>query len=311
MRKTNISVIVPLYRCSGTIKELTKRLQSSICGTTTDFEIIFVNDASPLDDWKEVLEEASANKRIKGINLSRNFGQHYAISAGLSYSSREWIVVMDGDLQDRPEEIPLLIEKALKGYDIVLARRKNRQDSFFKRTMSKWFYKILSYLTETEQNAEVGNFGIYHRRVVNAILSMKDKTRYFPAMVKWVGFPRTEIEVTHAAREKGESAYNFKSLLRLAMNTILSFSDKPLRLTVTLGVYISLISFLFAIFIFLRALLGQIEIIGYSSLIISIWFLSGVVIIMLGMLGLYIGRTFDQVKDRPVFIIKQTINFES
>jgi dolichol-phosphate mannosyltransferase len=311
MYKTNISVVVPLYRCSGTIKELTERLQCSLCGITTDFEIIFINDASPLNDWKEVVEETSSDKRIKGINLSRNFGQHYAISAGLFYSSGEWIVVMDGDLQDRPEEIPFLIKKALEGYDIVLARRRNRQDSFLKQTMSKWFYKVLSYLTETEQNAEVANFGIYNRRVVNAILSMKDKTRYFPTMVKWVGFPRTEIEVTHSAREKGKSAYKFKSLLRLAMNTILSFSDKPLRLTVTLGVYISAISFLFAIYIFIKALLGKIEIIGYSSLIISIWFLSGVVITLLGMLGLYVGRTFDQVKDRPVFIVEQTINFES
>ncbi len=310
MSKITISVVVPLYRCSGNIKELTQRLKSSMVGITNEFEIVFVNDSSPLGDWEEVMEEAVADKRIKGINLSRNFGQHYAISAGLSYSSNEWIVVMDGDLQDRPEEIPLLFEKANEGYDIVLGRRQSRQDSFFKRSMSRWFYKVLSYLTETEQNAEIANFGIYHRRVVDAILSMKDKIKYFPTMVKWVGFSRTEIIVTHAAREKGKSAYSFKTLLYLAMNTILSFSNKPLRITVKLGVSISVLSFLFAIYTLIRALLGQIKILGYSSLIISIWFLSGVIITLLGMLGLYIGRTFDQVKDRPVFIVKQTINFD-
>ncbi|WP_291861829.1 glycosyltransferase family 2 protein [Marinilabilia sp.] len=310
MKKPYISIVVPLYRCGATVTQLTRRLTESLTPLKTDFEIILVNDASPENDWEIVEKEGSFNQHIKGINLSRNFGQHYAIHAGLNYSSGEWVVVMDGDLQDRPEEIPGFLEKAKEGFDIVLGRRVERQDNFFKKKMSKWFYKTLAYLTETEQNAEVANFGIYHRKVVDAILSMKDKTRYFPAMVKWVGFKRTEIPVNHVAREEGKSGYNFKALLNLALNTILSFSDKPLRLTVKLGIFISFFSFLFAIFTFIRAITGYIEVSGYSSLIISIWFLSGIIITLLGMLGLYIGRTFEQVKDRPVFIVNQTINIE-
>lgn len=310
MKKTYISVIVPLYRCSASVPQLTKRLIHSLSPETIDFEIVFINDASPENDWEMVQQQTLSDNRIKGINLSRNFGQHYAIHAGLEYAKGEWVVVMDGDLQDQPEEIPAFLQKAKEGFDIVLGRRADRQDNFLKKTFSKWFYKALAYLTETEQNAEVANFGLYHRKVVDAILSMKDKTRYFPAMVKWVGFKRTEIIVKHAAREEGTSGYNFKALLNLALNTILSFSDKPLRLTVKLGIFISLFSFLFALITFIRSLAGQIEVSGYSSLIISIWFLSGMIITLLGMLGLYIGRTFEQVKDRPVFIVEQTINIE-
>ncbi|WP_430810976.1 MULTISPECIES: glycosyltransferase family 2 protein [unclassified Carboxylicivirga] len=310
MKKIYISVVVPLYRCSASIAQLSNRLVETLQSITSDFEIILVNDASPENDWEKVQEQTASDQRIKGVNLSRNFGQHYAIHAGLKHATGEWIVVMDGDLQDQPEEIPAFLERAKEGYDIVLGRRVERQDNFLKKNMSKWFYKTLAYLTDTEQNAEVANFGIYHRKVVNAILSMKDKTRYFPAMVKWVGFSRTEIKVAHAAREEGQSGYNFKALLRLALNTILSFSDKPLRLTVKLGIYISIFSFVFAIYTFIRALNGEIDVIGYSSLIISIWFLAGVIITLLGMLGLYIGRIFEQVKNRPTFIVEQLINFD-
>ncbi|MDI3521383.1 MAG: polyisoprenyl-phosphate glycosyltransferase [Anaerophaga sp.] len=310
MKNPYITVVVPLFRCSASIPILNERLINTLSSITYDFEIILINDASPEDDWELVKKQSFSDKRIKGINLSRNFGQHYAIHAGLEYSSGEWVVVMDGDLQDQPEEILAFIQTAKEGFDIVLGRRADRQDHFLKKSFSKWFYKALAYLTETEQNAEVANFGIYHRKVVDAILSMKDKTRYFPAMVKWVGFRRTEIIVKHAAREEGRSGYNFKALLNLALNTILSFSDKPLRLTVKLGIFISLFSFIFALFTFIRTLTGHIEVSGYSSLIISIWFLSGIIITLIGMLGLYIGRTFEQVKDRPVFIVEETINFE-
>lgn len=310
MIKPVFSVVIPLYRCSNAIAELNKRLISSISTIIEHFEIIYINDASPENDWEMVLEEAKKDNRIKGINLSRNFGQHYAITAGLQYVTGEWIIVMDGDLQDQPEEILALYKKTKEDFDIVLARRTVRQDSFLKRQSSKWFYIILAYLTDTEQNAEIANFGIYNRNVVDAILSMKDKTRNFPTMVRWVGFKKAEISVTHAQRQNGKSGYTLKALINLALNTILSFSDKPLRLTVKLGVSISALAFMLAAYTLIRALAGQITVSGYSSMIISIWFLSGIIITLVGMLGLYIGRIFDQVKDRPVFIVSQTINID-
>lgn len=310
MNPTSVSIVIPLYRCSKVIPELTSRLVDTLETLFNEFEIIYVNDSSPEPDWESVIKESHKDKRIKGLNLSRNFGQHNAITAGLQYTTGEWIVVMDGDLQDQPEEISLLYQKAKEGYDIVLARRVERQHSFFKRQTSKWFYKTLAYLTDTEQNAEVANFGIYHRKAINAIVNMKDKTRYFPTMVRWVGFNRAEISVNHAMRKDGKSGYSFKALLTLAMNTILSFSDKPLRLTVKLGIFISAFSFLFAAITLIRSITGHITVSGYSSLIISVWFLSGIIITLMGMLGLYIGKIFDQVKNRPVFIVSEKINFK-
>lgn len=310
MSNTCISIVVPLYRCAKAVKELTDRICSTLGAQKLSFEIIYVNDASPAADWEAVTQIAQENTRVKGLNLSRNFGQHYAITAGLNYASGDWVVVMDGDLQDQPEDIPLLYNKAQEGFDIVLARRVERQHSLLKRTGSKWFYKTLAYLTDTEQNAEIANFGIYRKNVIAAILSMKDKTRYFPTMVRWVGFKRTEIGVNHAARKEGKSSYNLKALLNLALNTILSFSDKPLRLTVKAGIFISSAAFIFAAVTFIRALTGHIVVSGYSSMIISIWLLSGVIITLIGMLGLYIGKIFDQVKDRPTYLVAEKINFE-
>lgn len=310
MSNTCISIVVPLYRCDKAVKELTDRISTTLGALKLSFEIIYVNDASPSADWEAVTQIAQENTRVKGLNLSRNFGQHYAITAGLNYASGDWVVVMDGDLQDQPEDIPLLYNKAQEGFDIVLARRVERQHSLLKRTGSKWFYKTLAYLTDTEQNAEIANFGIYRKNVITAILSMKDKTRYFPTMVRWVGFKRTEIGVNHAARKEGKSSYNLKALLNLALNTILSFSDKPLRLTVKAGIFISSAAFIFAAVTFIRALTGHIVVSGYSSMIISIWLLSGVIITLIGMLGLYIGKIFDQVKDRPTYLVAEKINFE-
>jgi glycosyltransferase involved in cell wall biosynthesis len=310
MSNTCISIVVPLYRCDKAVKELTDRISTTLGALKLSFEIIYVNDASPSADWEAVTQIAQENTRVKGLSLSRNFGQHYAITAGLNYASGDWVVVMDGDLQDQPEDIPLLYNKAQEGFDIVLARRLERQHSLLKRTGSKWFYKTLAYLTDTEQNAEIANFGIYRKNVIAAILSMKDKTRYFPTMVRWVGFKRTEIGVNHAARKEGKSSYNLKALLNLALNTILSFSDKPLRLTVKAGIFISFAAFIFAAVTFIRALTGHIVVSGYSSMIISIWLLSGVIITLIGMLGLYIGKIFDQVKDRPTYLVAEKINFE-
>jgi polyisoprenyl-phosphate glycosyltransferase len=307
---TEISVIVPLYRCEPFIDELYERLAVTLAGISPNFEIIFVNDCGPMNDWQNVCRLAARDTRVKGINLSRNFGQHYAIYAGLCHAKGKWIAVMDGDLQDQPEEIPHLLAKCMGGFDICLARRVDRQDSFFKKLGSSLFYKCLAYLTGTEQNAEVANFGLYSRKVIDAVISMHDRIRYFPAMVKWVGFKRTELEVEHAARSTGKSSYSLSALLNLALNTILAFSDKPLRLTMKLGIFISAFSFAFAIYFFIMTLTGNIKVLGYSSLIISIWFLSGIIITLIGMIGLYIGRIFDQVKNRPIYIAAEKLNIE-
>lgn len=307
-KPVHISVVSPVYRADKIVQELVKQVKENLLTITEDFEIILVNDASPDNSWVAIETECKKDKRVKGINLSRNFGQHYAITAGLSYAKGEWVVVMDCDLQDRPDEIPNLYKKAMEGWDIVFAQRKERKDGFLKKKLSKLFYYLFSYLTETKQDASVANFGIYNKKVIVAILSMKDQIRFFPTMVQWVGFRKYYLLVKHSERFEGKSSYNFKGLFKLALNSILAFSDKPLRLTVKSGFGITLISLLVMLVYFIMYLTGSIKVLGFTSLIISFWFLSGIIIFILGFVGLYIGKMFEKVKDRPNFIVQEEIN---
>lgn len=303
-QKPLFSVVSPVYRAEKILPKLVERIEKSILPLTENFEIILVVDASPDNSWQVIQEIAKTNSRVKGILFSRNFGQHRAITAGLDYAQGEWIIVMDCDLQDQPEEIPRLYQKALEGYEVVLARRHNRQDGFFKRTFSKLFYKTLSFLTGIKHDPTVANFGIYHKKVIDSIKSMREHIRFFPVMVYWVGFSQTKLDVEHAAREEGKSSYSFKRLLKLALDIILAYSEKPLTLIIRMGLSISVIAFLFGVITLIRYQLGKIIVPGYTSLIISVWFFSGLIIAVLGVVGLYVGKTFEGVKQRPLYVVK-------
>ncbi len=304
-----ISVIIPCFNCEQSLIELYKRLCNSLESISEEYEIIFINDASPQNDWDVIQKICFENKKVKGISLSKNFGEYYAITAGLEKASGSWIIVMDGDLQDSPEEIKNLYQKAQSGFDIVFAKRIRRKDGILKKFFSGLFYKLLSYLTDTQQCELINNFGIYSKKSINAILSMKEKTRFFPVMAKWIGFNKTDIEVQHYERKHGNSSYNFSKLLDLALNTMLSFSDKPLKLTVRLGFLIVLSSFIFAMYVIFEHYFMEAEITkGWASLMVSIWFLSGLLIMILGILSFYISKIFEEVKNRPLYIIKDEIN---
>lgn len=310
-RQIRFSVVSPVYGCPVAIPELCRRLHSALQVISIDYEIILVEDGSPDDSWERILEECRNDPRVKGIKLSRNFGQHYAITAGLDFARGEWVVVMDCDLQDRPEEISVLYNKALEGYDLVFARRANRHDSYAKILTSKLFYSVFSYMTDSNQDSSIANFGVYHYRVIDSILSMEDKVRYFPTMAQWVGFSQTSISVEHNLRKEGKSSYTWKRLLRLAVDNMIAFSDKPLRLTIQLGMYVSIVSFIVATFYFMRYLIGGITVSGFTTLILSIWFLSGIIVLILGVMGVYLGRMFNQVKDRPTYIVQKTENLDA
>ncbi len=303
-----LSIISPVYNAEKLVPLLVESIVQQVLTLNISYEIILVEDGAKDTSWQSIEEVCKKNEHIIGIKLSRNFGQHYAITAGLAECRGTYIVVMDCDLQDNPAEIPALLQKAQEGYDLVFAQRKDRQDGFLKKNFSRLFYKIFSYLTNTRQDASIANFGIYHQRVIQAILSMRDQTRYFPAMAQWVGFSKTYLPVTHQPRTIGKSSYNFGALLRLATNTILSFSDKPLRLTIKIGFLIALVSFMFGIGYLYKYLNGDITVSGFTSLIISIWFLSGIIISVLGIIGLYIGKVFENVKQRPNYIIEKIVN---
>ncbi|WP_254979747.1 glycosyltransferase family 2 protein [Cyanobium sp. ATX 6A2] len=250
-------------------------------------------------------QECRKRPHVKGIRLSRNFGQHSAITAGLGLAKGDWIVVMDCDLQDRPDQISTLYSKALEGYDIVFARRRVRRDSRLKRIYSRAFYSVFSYLTGTAQDAAIANFGIYQKKVIDAVLSMDDNIRYFPAMVQWVGFKSTRVDVEHSPRAQGDSTYNLGRLLRLAVNNIVSFSDKPLRLAAQGGLILSAASFAIGLFYLAGYLFGVIKVAGFASLIISIWLTAGINIFVLGLVGIYVGKAFEKIKGRPIYIIDE------
>lgn len=305
-----ISIVSPVYRAEKMVHMLVERIVNSVTTITDDYEIILVNDASPDDSWKVIEHECAQNKRVKGINLSRNFGQHYAITAGLNYAQGEWVVVMDCDLQDRPEEIPALYAKAQEGYDSVFAQRVQREDKWYKRLSSKLFYAVFGYLTDTKQDASVANFGIYHHNVVKAILQMGDRFRYFPTMVQWVGFKKGYLPVDHNERMEGKSSYNWSRLFRLALDTIIAFSDKPMRLMVKLGAFVTLIALVIGVVYLIKYLMGDIAVAGFTTLIISLWIIAGIIISLLGIVGLYIGKMFDTVKQRPMFIVNQALNID-
>lgn len=302
------SIVSPVYRAEKIVPELVRRIRTVVEAITEEYEIILVEDGSPDASWESIAAEAAKDVRVKGIRLSRNFGQHYAITAGLDHARGEWVVVMDCDLQDRPEEIPALYQKALEGYEIVLAQRKERQDGMMKKTSSRLFYSVLSYLTGARQDPSVANFGMYHSKVLEALRRMREPIRYFPTMVRWTGFRRTAIEVTHAERFSGTTTYNWNRLFRLALDIILANSDKPIRLIVKFGFFVAFISFLIGAVVIYRYLMHQITVPGYTSLLVSIWFIGGMILFVLGLIGLYIGKIFEGVKQRPIYVVAQTTN---
>lgn len=302
----HISVVIPVYKAEKCLDELCTRLSKSLTGITSNYEIILVEDCGGDRSWEKIAELSRQDKRVKGVQFSRNFGQHYGITAGLDIAQGQWVVVMDCDLQDAPEEIPRLYKKAQEGFDIVLASRTNRQDSFLKRLTSKVFYKVLSYLADTEYDGSHGNFRIMSKTVVDNFKHMREQLRFFGGLVQWMGFPTTSLEVVHYERFEGQSSYSFKKLVKLATDTIIAFSDKPLRVSIKLGFLMSCLSFAYGAYILMHALINGSTVQGWSSLIVSIYFIGGIIISMLGIIGIYLGKAFDQMKGRPLYIVRRT-----
>ena len=311
MKKTLISVVSPVYKAEKIVGELVERITRSLEKITSDFEIILVEDGSPDNSWEEIEKACLLDKRIKGIRLSRNFGQHYAITAGLNNVNGDWIVVMDCDLQDQPEEIQKLYFKAInEKFDIVFARRVDRKDKYFKRMSSKIFHAIFSYLSGVKSDETIANFGIYHKKVINEFIKMKESARSFLSLLNYVGFRSSTINVEHSVRFEGKSSYNFYKLLKLSFDVILSNSNKPLRLTIKLGFFMSFFSLTLALYNLIAHFLGIIKVAGYTTTIFSIWFVGGIITFVLGIVGLYIGKIFDQVKERQLYIVSKTLNIE-
>ena len=305
----HISIVIPVYGCDECLNELYFRLKSVIVQFTQDFEVIMVNDASPDNAWETIKILAKKDKRVKGINFSRNFGQHYAITAGLNYAKGEWIIVMDCDLQDQPEEIVKLYNKGQEGYDIVFARRAIRKDKYLKKLLSKLFYKFFDYFTNTKSDEAVATFGIYSKQVIINYRKLGERNRLFPISVRWLGFNIGYIDVKHTIRNSGKSSYTFSKLLNIAIDNIIAQSNKPLKLSIKFGFTLSLLSFLYGIYLILRKFFLDVSI-GWTSIIVSIFFIGGLIFANFGLIGLYIGKIFEETQKRPLYIIKEMVGLD-
>lgn len=302
-----LSFVVPVYGSPHSLEPLRDRISAACSELRASYELILVEDRCPKQSWSVIQRLARDDLTIVGIRLSRNFGQHPAINAGLAAARGQWIVVMDCDLQDAPEDVPKLLKKTEEGYDVVLARRAARQDPWHRQIASRLFYSLLSFLTETQQSKEIGNFGIYHRKVIDAILLWNEDSKYFPAVVQWIGFSRAEVPVARSERYGGASSYTLVKLFSLATRVIVGFSDRPLKLVMLSGFGVAATSFAAAVGLVVLHLLGAFTVEGWTSLMLSLWFLAGCMAIALGLCGLYIGRILVEAKGRPTFIIDEIV----
>lgn len=302
-RRPHISVVVPVYKGQDCLEELYRRLKEALTPLTRDFELLLVEDCGGDRSWPMIKALAKRDPRVRGFQFSRNFGQHYGITAGLDHTRGDWAVVMDCDLQDRPEEIPALYKKAQEGYEVVIALRGRRQDPIWKRATSRMYFWLFNYLAELDYNPEAGNFRIISRHVVDNYRNMRENLRLFGALVSWMGYKTGYVRVAHGERFEGKSTYTLRKLFKLAFETIIAYSDKPLRLAVQFGALMSFLAFIFGLYMLGKALFQGSSVAGWSSLIISLYFLGGIIIAILGIIGVYLGKTFDEVKRRPLYII--------
>ena len=304
----HLSIVIPVYNESSLIDELVRRVKANVKLITEDYEIIIVDDGSQDNTWKSIENEAETENRLKGIKFSRNFGHHYAITAGLNNAKGDWVVVMDGDLQDRPEVINQLYTKAQQGFDIVVVSRTKRPERLYYKILQKIFYKILIALTGVKFDSRQANFSIINRKVVNAFMEFPENLRFYGTTLMWLGFKRSLVLAEHGVRFSGRPSYTFKKRLKLALDIIIAFSERPLRITIYFGVLIFMISTFALILMFSKSSFGNDTFLGWQIATSSIFFVGGIILIVLGILGIYLGKIFIEVKRRPLYIISEQLN---
>ncbi len=304
-----LTVVAPAYNEESLIGDFIREVTKHVEKITSDYEVIVVDDGSSDSTWSEINKECLKNKKIKGIKLSRNFGHHYAITAGLFETHGEWTVVMDSDLQDRPEVIQDLLKKAQEGFDVVFVNRVERPEPFLYKIFQKMFYLILNSLSGLHFDSRQANFSIINQKVVKAFKQFPENGRFYGSTIKWLGFERASINARHGSRLSGKPSYTIKKRIKLAVDIILSFSHRPLTISIILGIFMSLMALLTTSLILLRALSSGYQVTGWASIMIAILFTSGIILTMIGIMGMYIGRTYSETKGRPLYIKSEEINF--
>jgi dolichol-phosphate mannosyltransferase len=302
-----ISVVSPVYMAEKILPTLCERVDAALAKITDRYEVILVCDGSPDRSWDVMAELVTQYPKFTVVRLSRNFGQHYAMTAGLDLARGQWTVVMDCDLQDQPEEIERLLEKTAEGFDIVVARRINRQHKWWKRTTSALFFNVFGLLSGFKLDSSVGSFRIMSRSVVDGFCSMRESYRMFAGLIEWLGFRTGAIDVQHAARFEGRSSYGLVRLLRMAMDGMISFSNRPLYISIGMGLILSIASAAYGTFLIVSYLLAPHTnlVSGWRSTMTATAFLGGLILLNQGVLGIYLGRLYNQAKGRPLYVVDQ------
>src|SRR5688572_1566363 len=304
-----LSVVVPVYGCADCLEALYQRLSPVLQACASSYEIILVDDCAPDGAWQVIRRLSEQDPRVRGLRLSRNFGQHAAITAGLAECAGERAVVMDCDLQDPPETIPALLQQARAGHDIVLARRKRKKQSRFRQLAASLYFRALGAVSRHRFDGDFGAFSIISRPVIDAYLRFRDRDRHYLFILYWLGFDATAIDYEHAPRHSGNSAYSLRGLLSHALQGLVFQTTTLLRWIVYLGFLVSGTGALLAAYL-LYVYVARTPPPGWTSLAVLILMIGGFILISTGVTGLYIGKIFEQVKDRPLYVIDKRVNDE-
>ncbi|MFI5294224.1 MAG: glycosyltransferase family 2 protein [Thermodesulfovibrionales bacterium] len=302
----DFSVIIPVCNEEENLAHLYARL-SSVMEKLGTYEIILVDDGSRDNSWPIIKDLHGKDRRVKGVSFSRNFGHHIAITAGLDHTNGQTIILMDGDLQDQPEEIPKLWEKLREGYDLVYGIRKVKKDSLPKRLNSFLFWWFLNKLSGIHIPRDQTLLRMFDKKILDVLRNMRERARFIHGMISWTGFRTALLEVEHAPRERGVSKYNTVKLFRLAFNAVTSFSVVPLRLATYLGLLSAGIGLCYAFYFLYKKIFLGIPVLGYASIIVAVLFVGGVQLLILGIMGEYLGRVYQEVQARPIYILKDQL----
>ncbi len=306
MANPRISIVCPVYGCRDCLVSLVRSVQEAMDATLLSWELVLVDDRASDDPWPTIIELSQQDARIRGVQLTRNHGQQLAIWAGLEAARGEWVAVIDCDLQDDPAAISTLHDEAMRaGVDGVVVDRGEWSDSSFRRTASKIFYRIVRLLSGIHlQN--IGNFGIYSRRMVDMLLRFEEQEVFLPIMVSLTGLKTTQLRLNRSDRQAGKSSYSFRRLLGMATSVIVRFSDRPLKFSVFLGLMLSGLAAMASIYLLIGSMLGAFTVPGWTSLVLSLWFLAGLIMLVLGIHGFYLSRVFAEVRRRPRLLVEAT-----
>ena len=304
-QKKILSIVSPAYNEAENLGEFYSRVINATDNLNLEIEIIYINDGSQDSTIDIITKQRQIDNRITIIDLSRNFGKEIALTAGLDYSSGDAVIVIDADLQDPPELIPKLVEKWREGYDVVNAKRiKRKGESLLKKVMSYIYYRLLFYLSDINVPKDTGDFRLLNKNALDALLKLREKHRYMKGLFVWVGFKQKEIEYEREARFRGKTKWGFFSLFNLAFDGLTSFSIMPLRLASTIGFLSALIGFFYGAVIVFKTLFFHEPVAGFTSLVVLITFFGGIQLLSIGIIGEYIGRIFNETKNRPLYVVK-------